>query len=418
MITACVAEQWNLELDEIFVNIGHRFGRVELRRRMRDYVRGLLAPVARKNSWQLAEQAGHATPDGLQHLLAGAKWNPDDIRDDLQEYVADRLGESDGVLIIDDTGFIKKGTTSAGVQRQYSGTAGRTENARSVSSPAMRRPGAGPWSTASSTCPRPGPRAANAAVRPKSPTSGSLPTKGQLARRIVLRSLASPLPIAWVTADAAYGQESRFRRMLEQSGVGYVLAVPKSQFTAGCPRIDGLFAQAPAEAGEKISCGDGAKGPRVYHWAAVRLPAVAEFDYQGEVPHRMRWALARRSIRKPDEIAYYLAYAPLETTVQELVRIAGTRWAIKECFQAAKNECGLDQYEVRRYVGWYRHITLAMLAHAFLAATAHQVREKGVAPMRQRGQSGSQWRRFGDSWQQNPAGVLDRTRRRDPPVLQ
>ncbi|MFF8380593.1 hypothetical protein ACF07V_31165 [Streptomyces sp. NPDC015661] len=139
-----------------------------------------------------------------------------------------------------------------------------------------------------------------------------------------------------------------------------------------------MFAQAPDEAWEKISCGDGAKGARVHHWAAVRLPTVAEFDYQGEVPHRMRWALARRSIRKPDEIAYYLAYAPLETTVQELVRIAGTRWAIEECFQAAKNECGLDQYEVRRYVGWYRHITLAMLAHAFLATTAHQPREKGV----------------------------------------
>jgi SRSO17 transposase len=124
VITERVAEQWDLELDDLFVNIGHRFGRVELRRRMRDYVRGLLAPVARKNSWQLAEQAGHATPDGLQHLLAGAKWNPDEIRDDLQEYVADNLGENDGVLIIDDTGFIKKGITSAGVQRQYSGTAG------------------------------------------------------------------------------------------------------------------------------------------------------------------------------------------------------------------------------------------------------------------------------------------------------
>ncbi|MFE8950653.1 transposase [Streptomyces sp. NPDC007856] len=124
MITECVAEQWDLELDDLFVTIGHRFGRVELRRRMRDYVRGLLAPVARKNSWQLAEQAGHATPDGLQHLLAGAKWDPDDIRDDLQEYVAAKLGENDGVLIIDDTGFIKKGITSAGVQRQYSGTAG------------------------------------------------------------------------------------------------------------------------------------------------------------------------------------------------------------------------------------------------------------------------------------------------------
>ncbi|MDX3784373.1 hypothetical protein PV757_47775 [Streptomyces europaeiscabiei] len=138
---------------------------------------------------------------------------------------------------------------------------------------------------------------------------------------------------------------------------------------------------------------------RVYHWAAVRLPAVAEFDHQGEVPHRMRWALARHSISKPDEIAYYLAYAPLQVTVQELVRVAGTRWAIEECFQAAKNECGLDQYEVRRYTGWYRHITLAMLAHASLSPTAHLLSEKRAEQMRHPGSSGSQWRRFGDSWQ-------------------
>ncbi|GAA4936868.1 IS701 family transposase [Streptomyces coeruleoprunus] len=346
--SARVGEQWNLDLDDLFVTIGHRFSRVELRRRMRDYVRSLLAPVARKNSWQLAEQAGHATPDGLQHLLAGAKWNPDEIRDDLQEYVADKLGVSGGVLIIDDTGFIKKGTTSAGVLRQYSGTAGRTENCRigvfaayattlgrALVDRELYLPKS--WTEDRERC-----RAARV------PDEREFATKGQLARRVVLRSLASSLPISWVTADAAYGQESRFRRLLEQSGVGYVLAVPKSRFTVGCPRIDGLFAQAPDEAWEKISCGDGAKGPRVYHWAAVRLPAVDEFDYQGEVPHRMRWALARRGIRRPDEIAYYLAYAPL---VQELVRIAGTRWAIEECFQAAKNECGLDQYEVRRYVG-------------------------------------------------------------------
>ncbi|WP_406482731.1 IS701 family transposase [Streptomyces sp. NBC_01615] len=233
----------------------------------------------------------------------------------------------------------------------------------------------------------------------KVPDDQAFATKGELARHMVLRALASPLPITWVTADSAYGQDNRFRRLLEQSGSGYVLAVPKSLFTVGYSRIEGLFAQAPDEAWEKISCGDGAKGPRIYHWAAVRLPAVAEFDYQGEVPHRMRWALARRSISKPDEIAYYLAYAPLQVTVQELVRVAGARWAIEECFQAAKNECGLDQYEVRRYVGWYRHITLAMLAHAFLAATAHQPWEKGAAPVGHPGPSGSQWRRFGDSWQ-------------------
>jgi len=398
-MTERAAVQWDLELDDLFVTIGHRFGRVELRRRMRDYVRGLLAPVARKNSWQLAEQAGHATPDGLQHLLAGAKWEPNDIRDDLQQYVAGKLGEDDGVLIIDDTGFIKKGTTSAGVQRQYSGTAGRTENCQ-IGVFAAYASGRGralvdrelyipkSWAEDRERC-----RAA------KIPDDQAFATKGELARRMVLRALASPLPITWVTADSAYGQESRFRRLLEQSGVGYVLAVPKSQFTVGCPRIEGLFAQAPAEAWEKISCGDGAKGPRVYHWAAVRLPAVAEFDYQGEVPHRMRWALARRSISRPDEIAYYLAYTPLEITVRELVRIAGSRWAIEECFQAAKNECGLDQYEVRRYVGWYRHITLAMLAHAFLAVTAHQADEKGAKPVREQGPSRSQWRRFGDSWQ-------------------
>ncbi|MET7849005.1 IS701 family transposase [Streptomyces avermitilis] len=392
-------------MDDLFLTIGHRFGRVELRRRMRDYVRGLLAPVDRKNSWQLAEQAGHPTPDGLQHLLAGSKWEPDDVRDDLQEYVADKLGGPDGVLIIDDTGFIKKGTTSAGVQRQYSGTAGRTENCqigvfaaytsargRALVDRELYLPKS--WTENRERC-----RTA------RIPDEREFATKGELARHMVLRAVASPLPITWVTADSAYGQDNRFRRLLEQSGVGYVLAVPKSQFSVGCSRIEVLFAQAPDQAWKKISCGDGAKGPRVYHWAAVRLPAVAEFDYQGEIPHRMRWALARRSISKPGEIAYYLAYTPLQVTVQELVRVAGARWAIEECFQAAKNECGLDQYEVRRYVGWYRHITLAMLAHAFLAATARQPWEKGAEQVGQPGPSSSQWRRFGDSWQLVVSGL-------------
>uniref|UniRef100_UPI000B01428E IS701 family transposase n=1 Tax=Streptomyces hirsutus TaxID=35620 RepID=UPI000B01428E len=231
MITEYAAAQWDLELDDLFLTIGHRFGRVELRRRVRDYVRGLLAPVARKNSWQLAEQAGHPTPDGLQHLLAGSKWEPDDIRDDLQKYVADKLGEADGVLIIDDTGFIKKGTTSAGVQRQYSGTAGRTENCqigvfaayasargRALVDCELYLPKS--WTGDRERC-----RTARV------PDDREFATKGELARHMVLRAVASPLPITWVTADSAYGQDNRFRRLLEQSGVGYVLAVPKSQFT-------------------------------------------------------------------------------------------------------------------------------------------------------------------------------------------
>nr|WP_245687183.1 IS701 family transposase [Peterkaempfera griseoplana] len=371
---------------------------MEPRRRMRDYVRGLLGPVGRKNGWQLAEYAGHATPDGLQHLLAGARWDADEIRDELQAYVAERLGQDDGVLIIDDTGFVKKGTTSAGVQRQYSGTAGRTENCqigvfaayasargRALVDRELYLPKS--WTEDRDRC-----RAA------KIPDERDFHTKGELAKALVLRALASELPIAWVTADSAYGQEGRFRRLLEQSGVGYVLAVPKSQFSVGCNRIESLFAQAPAEAWERLSCGNGAKGPRIYDWAAIRLPAVAEYDYQDETLMRRRWALARRSLSKPDEIAYYLAYAPLETTVEELVRIAGMRWAIEECFQAAKNECGLDQYEVRRYTGWMRHITLAMLARAFLAAMAAAT-AKGAAETVPAPWSTSPWQRSGDSWQ-------------------
>ncbi|MFG2880717.1 IS701 family transposase [Streptomyces sp. NPDC048337] len=390
---------WAQELDELFLRIGHRFPRADLRARMRAYVRGLLGPVGRKNGWQLAEFAGHRTPDGLQRLLNGSNWNADDLRDDLQEYVAEHLGADDGVLIVDDTGFIKKGTTSAGVQRQYSGTAGRTENCqigvfaayattrgRALVDRELYLPKS--WTGDRQRC-----RAA------KIPDDRDFATKGDLAKRLVLRALASPLPLAWVTADSAYGQDGHFRRLLEQSGLGYVLAVPKSQQVFG-PRADHLFAQAPDTAWEPMSCGEGAKGPRIYDWAALQLPAVREFDYQRRKQVRQRWALARRSRSRPDEIAYYLAYAPMDSTIADLVRVAGIRWQIEECFQAAKNECGLDQYEVRRYTGWCRHITLAMLAHAYLAAMTVGTAAKGGAETvpAARTWSRSAWQNSGGCW--------------------
>nr|WP_307841712.1 IS701 family transposase [Streptomyces endocoffeicus] len=300
------------------------------------------------------------------------------------------------------------------MQRQYSGTAGRTENCqigvfaayatstgRALVDRELYLPRS--WTEDRERC-----RAA------KVPDERGFATKGELAKRLVLRVLASDLPLAWVAADAAYGQEGRFRRLLEQSGLGYVLAVPKSQQVFG-PRVDHLFAQAPDEAWEPISCGDGAKGPRLYHWAALELPTVAEFDYQGEVPVRRRWALARRSLRKPEELAYFLAYAPRETVVADLVRIAGMRWQIEECFQAAKNECGLDQYEVRRYIGWYRHITLAMLAHAYLAVMAADAAAKGDAETLPAPWLRPPWQKSGGSWRlasptnTEPAGRFART---------
>ncbi|WP_413105674.1 IS701 family transposase [Streptomyces sp. Inha503] len=391
-------DAWAAELEELLVRIGHRFGRVDLRRRMRAYVHGLLGPVGRKNSWQLAEHAGHRTPAGLQHLLSRACWDPDEIRDDLQEYVAEKLGAPTGVLIVDDTGFLKKGTVSAGVQRQYSGTAGRTENCQIGVFAAYASPKGRALVDRELYLPKSWTSDAGRCRAAKIPEERGFATKGELAKAMVARALASPLPITWVTADSAYGQEWRFRRMLEEAGVGYVLAVPKSQQVHALGRIDFAIAQAPEEAWERHSCGSGAKGPRVYDWAAAQLPAIEEFD--GDQPTHQRWVLARRSLARPEEIAYYLAYAAGGTAVAELVRVAGTRWAIEEAFQAAKNECGLDQYEVRRYPGWYRHITLAMLTHAFLAAMAAAAGpERGAAETLPTSSHRSPWQKSGDSWQ-------------------
>ncbi|MDQ0578116.1 hypothetical protein QF030_000294 [Streptomyces rishiriensis] len=206
----------------------------------------------------------------------------------------------------------------------------------------------------------------------KIPDRRGFATKGELARDIARRCLGAGLPASWVTADEAYGQDWNFRRLLEQLAIGYVVAVPKSQqikSLAGIWRIDELIDEAPGDAWQRLSCGDGAKGSRVYDWAAAKLPANLIFE--PEPPTHHRWVMVRRSLSDPGQVACHLAYAPVAVELAELVRIAGSRWAIEECFKAAKNECGLE-YEVRRYVGWYRHITLAMLAHAILAALAAQ----------------------------------------------
>ncbi|WP_369199175.1 IS701 family transposase [Streptomyces djakartensis] len=404
------ARGWAGELESMFARVAGRFARADLRWRMRDYLRGLLAPVARKNGWQLAEYAGHKTPDGFQRLLNSSVWDADAVRDDVRDYVAERLGPG-GVLIIDDTGFIKKGITSAGVGRQYTGTSGKIDNCqigvfaayatscgRALVDRELYLPKA--WTSDRERC-----RAA------KIPDERQFATKGELAKAMVTRCLAAGLPASWVTADEAYGQEWKFRRLLEELGVGYVVAVPKSQQVkslAGFWRIDELIAQAPEDAWQRLSCGDGAKGPRVYDWASAKLPAISFFD--GDVPTHHRWVLARRSLTRPDEIAYYFAYAPVTCTIADLARVAGMRWAIEECFQTAKNECGLDQYEVRRYVGWYRHITLAMLAHAFLAGLAAGEATKGAAETTPAPSSTSPWQRSADSWNIScPDAPLDTT---------
>nr|WP_107093118.1 IS701 family transposase [Streptomyces sp. MMG1121] len=309
-------EGWAEELESVFALVAGRFGRADLRWRMRDYVRGLLAPVGRKNGWQLAEYAGHRDPAGLQHLLNGARWDADAVRDDLREYVGERLGPG-GVLIIDDTGFIKKGTTSAGVSRQYTGTWGKIDNCQ-IGVFAAYATGHGRalvdrelylpkcWTKDRERC-----------RKAKIPDERTFATKGELARGVVRHCIAAGLPAAWVTADEAYGQDWSFRRLLEQLDVGYVVAVPKSQqikSLAGIWRIDQLIEEAPNDAWQRLSCGDGAKGPRVYDWAAAKLPASIIFD--PDPPTHHRWVMARRSLSDPSELAIAVLAARAQDTAR------------------------------------------------------------------------------------------------------
>jgi SRSO17 transposase len=359
-------------LDALFARVAGRFGRVEPRRQARLYLMGLLAPLERKNGWQLAEAAGDAAPDRMQRLLNNARWDARQVRDDLRSYVVEHLGDPGGVLIADETGFLKKGTKSAGVQRQYSGTAGRVENCQLGVFLAYASPAGRALIDAELYLPRSwtGDRArcAGAGI----PGEVGFATKPELARQLLGRALEAGVPARWATAGEAYGQDHKFRVFCEQRRLGYVVAVPCSQSVGSGTgygntgsRADILAAAAPAQAWKRLSAGDGAKGPRLYDWALATLP-IARDPSEGYE----RWLLIRRSLTDPAELAFYLCFGPAGTTLGQLVRIAGARWAIEECFASAKNETGLDHYQVRRYGAWHRHITLAMLAHAYLAVAA------------------------------------------------
>jgi SRSO17 transposase len=282
------------------------------------------------------------------------------------------LGDAGGVLVVDETGFVKKGTRSAGVQRQYSGTAGRVENCQLGVFLAYAGPRGRALLDRELYLPRSWTDDRDRCREAGVPDDVQFATKPELARLMLGRALDAGVPAAWVTADEAYGKDGRFRDWLEQRRAAYVVAVASNQAvpgSSGTSRADVLAAHAPHQAWKRRSCGNGSKGPRVCDWAAATLPEDGT-----EPPGWSRYLLIRRSTARNAkgelELAYYLCAAPAGTADEELIRVAGSRWAIEECFQSAKNETGLDQYQVRRYDAWYRHATLALLAHAYLAVTA------------------------------------------------
>jgi SRSO17 transposase len=362
VVTVAEVDEWSAELDRLHARIAGRFARSEPRTRARQYLCGLVAGLERKNGWTLAEHAGEVAPDGMQRLLRWADWDVDAVRDDVREYLVEHLGEPDGILIVDDTGFLKKGVRSAGVARQYSGTAGRIENCqigvflayksskgRGLIDRQLYLPQA--WTDDRQRC-----RAAGI------PDEVGFATKPQIAKTMLARAFDAGVPCAWVTADEAYGQVKSLRVWLEDRDVWHVMATRCNDTVIttdwGETRVDELVAGLPAQAWRRLSAGAGAHGPRLYDWA--RIPVRVDWR-----PGRGHWLLARRRI-SDGEIAYYVCYAPRRATLVDLAVVAGSRWAVEECFQQAKTDTGLDHYQVRDWRAWHAHITLAMAAHAWL----------------------------------------------------
>jgi SRSO17 transposase len=367
---------WAGEVTVVGDRIGRHFARSEPRRRAVGYVRGLLSDTERKNGWQLAEHLGEATPDGVQHLLSRADWDADAVRDDLIAYVSETLGVPGGVLVVDETGFLKKGTKSAGVARQYSGTAGRIENCQVGVFLAYATAKGHTLIDRALYLPK---EWAGDAVRREQagvPPAVEFATKIVLARRMIERAVAAGIAAKWVTADAVYGSDYHFRITAENLGLGYVVGV-RTDFAVWSGfrqvRVKALLAEVPADAWQRLSCGSGAKGPRLYDWALLRTNCP-------EPEISTRWLLIRRSVSDPTEVAYFACGGPPGTTLAELVRVAGTRWAIEECFELAKGDCGLDEYEVRSWAGWHRHMTLSLFALAVVAT----IRSRVLKPQRRK----------------------------------
>jgi SRSO17 transposase len=365
---------WDGELAALKARVSPIFRRSELKEVAGAFLDGLLSNIGRKTGWQMAEQAGLERPYRMQSLLGRSRWNEEALRDDVRAYVIEGLGDPDGVLVVDETGFVKKGEHSVGVARQYSGTAGRIENSQiGVFMAYASRFGQAlidrrlylPESWANDPA-----RRSKAHV----PEDIAFAAKTQIAREMISTALDAGAPCAYVLADAAYGSDSRLRRMLEERGQPYVLAVRSNH----CLRFitqEGFVQTDPKTIADTLApeafvphaAGEGSKGLRLYDWARFKLPWACNERFE-------RWLLIRRNRSDPSKRAYYFAFAPHGASLADLAGVAGLRWTIEECFERAKDDLGLDHCEARSWSGWHRHMTLVMAAGAFLAKLHAQMR--------------------------------------------
>jgi SRSO17 transposase len=387
--------RWSTAYGAVIDRIEPRFSRYEPLRHAGSMMLGMVSSLDRKNCWTIGEHRGHTRPYALQNLLSRASWDADAVRDDLRGYVVDAFGEKDAVFVLDETGDLKAGRHSVGVKRQYTGTAGRIENAQVAVflTYAARRGHAfldralylpTDWVEDQYRCREAG-----------VPDDVEFATKPALAATMLTRAVEAGVPAGWVAADEVYGGDPKLRVKIRELGLGYVLNIASNQHLptpAGKMSAAQYVASAPAEAWQRYPVGNGSKGPRYYDWLWCVINAE-DADDRGR-----HWLLVRRN-NTTGELAYLRCYSPRRVPLRALLRVAGQRWRIEENFQAAKGLTGLDQHQVRRWKSWHRWTTLAMLAHAFLAVATAIEREHTPTPMGQIALTVNEFRRLFDAIQ-------------------
>jgi SRSO17 transposase len=396
-------DRWADEFEAFHARFAPLFARSETRGQAAKYLRGLLAPVERKNGWHLAEAVGDGTPDRTQRLLYRVDWDAEAARDRLQDFVVEAFGDPEGIGVVDETGILKKGAGSVGVQRQYSGTAGKVENCQIATVLSYATPRGHAFLDRRLYLPQAWCADAERRRKAQVPEGVSFRTEPEQAIAMLEHAWARGVPMRWVTGDEVYGDAPRLRESVQAHGRWYVLAVssttpvwaerPPVDEPARPPRgrprsevrlasdappptsVAAVVAAWPAAQWERFSVAEGEKGPRVYDWGRARV-----LESRDGLPGPEVWLLARRSVGAPTELAYYLALAPVEIPLRALARVAATRYTVEQCIEEAKGEVGFDQYEVRLWPSWHRHITLAMMAHAWLAALRSRETDKGGTP--------------------------------------
>ena len=396
-------DQWSTDFEDYQARFASFFVRSEPRQAARRYLRGLLAPVQRKNCWQMAEAVGEKDPQQMQRLLYNAQWDEDQVRDELQRFVADRFGDEAGIGVVDETGFLKKGTKSVGVKRQYTGTAGKVENSQVGVFLTYLTPRGRTFLDRRLYLPKEWCADEERRREAKVPEEVDFKTKPQLAVEMLTLAWAQGVPMAWVTGDEVYGDAAYLRDAVRRAKRQYVLSVschtrvwrehpPLEEACAGArgrprrrPRLEkgapsaetvaAVIASQPSRCWRRLAVSEGEKGPIAYDWTRVRV-----VESRHRLPGPDAWLLARRSITDATNIAYYLSNSLRSTPLHTMAEIASARWSIETTIEEGKGETGLDEYQVRYWHSWHRHITLSMMAHAWLASTRQGAGEKTTRP--------------------------------------